>query len=178
MLTFQANGNRFNKLFLRGQWEGTNRFSIPIGFDDSDLVIEAANMARHRFTGGDWAQARILLDGCDAQLQARWGYDRQVQSTLSRMPRLLNGQNVAYWIIYPPNLLLNRVSTIVQFRVKVLANGAAADCVIQTANWDAKATRQTCATLIKNAKFEPALDAAGQPVDALYRGSYMMVMFD
>lgn len=179
MLTFQARGNRAGNLFLRGRWNGGGGTAgIIVELVGGGLVIEAPGMAQHRFNLGSLEEAQALLDACDAQLLQEWGFDGQVQSTLSRQPNLLNGENVAYWIIYPPNLLINRVSTIVQFRATVTAIGAITDCVIQTANWDRKASRQTCAALGKDARFEPALDASGKPVDALYRGSYMMVMFD
>lgn len=178
MLIFQASVRRPGTLFLRGRWDGPARSAVAADFSADALLLQGAGMPGHRFALTDMGQAQSLLDGCDAELPNNWGFDTQVQTGLTRLPRLLNGQNVGYWIIYPPNLLLNRVSTIVQFRLKVLASGMVSDCVIQTNNWDAKATRQTCQAFMEDARFEPALNAAGEPVDALFRGSYMMVMFD
>lgn len=177
MMTFQARGPRGGNLFARGRTYQTLPVHVQISGADEYLLLQAAGMQPHRFRFGPAADVFSMLADCDAQLARKWGFADDNMAALSRPPVLQNRSLMADLIKYPPNLILNRISLIMQIRVNVAADGTATDCVIQAPQWDWRHTRRTCRALERGAVFAPALDKNGNPVAAPFRLSYMMLVF-
>ena len=74
--------------------------------------------------------------------------------------------------------MLNRLSLMVQTRMRVSDTGEVSDCVVQYSNFTKKEQRAICGMLEDRAQFEPARDAPGNPVPALTRASFLMFVFD
>lgn len=142
------------------------------------MTIDAQEMEPQTIRIGAMGDKLAGLHECEQALVDHWGFDHAQQSSLARMPELTNRDRVNYWIIYPPNLMLNRISKIVQFRARVDENGEVDECIIQAPAWNSRYLRQSCRAITQGAQFNPALDANGNPVPALWRATMIFVMFD
>lgn len=179
MLSFQAVGPRPVPLFARGSFSTPDAAAgIALNPPTDELMIDGPDMQSQLLKTGNMEAPLAMLDGCEDQLLTKWGFDPETEAQLTSHPELTNGQQVGYWIIYPAQLVISHKSAIVQFRVRVDTSGRVSECDVQAPNWKPKDKRQVCRALKKGAEFKPALDADGNPVEALFRASHMMVSFD
>ena len=101
-----------------------------------------------------------------------WGIDVATQSSLRHGP--LPTGNPGTWISdnnYPRDLVQNGSQGIVQFRLIVDPTGAPTSCHIQKSTRPVGFDDVVCAAMIRNARFEPAIDAQGKPVTSYFRSS-------
>lgn len=104
------------------------------------------------------------LRECTAGLPERWGLDPAVQRSLSRAPVPID---TASWIgpgSYPWEYLRNAMSVRVFVRLMTDEQGAVSQCVVQSPRGENIAGAIVCRELVRNARFEPALDLEGHPV--------------
>ena len=113
---------------------------------------------------GSMVEPLRQLRECTATLPERWGLDPAVQRTLSRAPVPID---IASWLgpgSYPLAYLRNAMSVRVFVRLMIDETGAVSECVAQSPRGENVAGTVVCRELVKNARFEPALDAEGNPV--------------
>jgi hypothetical protein len=159
-------------MFVRGWAEER----LPVGFNldpaASSITLETARMAPLTLQHGPLEELLGFLRECESGLARQWGF---AQPT-AQEAQLSNREVLGRKMFYPENLLLNRVSAIVQFRVTVGEDGKAEDCVMQAPNWESRFKRDTCSAIRRHARFEPARDSQGKPVPGLFRASTMFLM--
>ena len=98
-----------------------------------------------------------------------WGLDPTVQASLSRRATPL--RSPGEWLRsadYPGPMMFKGNQALVQFRLEVDELGAVTNCHIQGHTKPEGFADLTCKLIIKRAKFQPALDAAGKPAKSYY----------
>ena len=109
------------------------------------------------------------LEACTDDLLRGWKIDVEAHRNLSR-PATPTG-NPGEWMgnnDYPAAMLAGGYQGIVHFRLIVDAAGKPASCHIQQSTRPAEFDEAVCKGIMRRAKFEPALDAAGNPVISYY----------
>ncbi|MGN3974847.1 TonB family protein [Tsuneonella sp. SYSU-LHT278] len=117
-------------------------------------------------------EAFAALDTCIDDLVGSWGYDPVQVQSLTRGPEPKT--NPGSWMNpadYPQGLSRQGVGGIVRFRLDVDDQGKPARCVVQAAFTDPAFEEAACKILMEKARFDPALDAQGNPVAAYWRSS-------
>lgn len=112
------------------------------------------------------------LDKCIDNLVATWGIDVEKHRSLTRVatPK----QAPSKWIVssdYPKNMLLARQSAIIEFRLNVGPDGTPTACRIQSTTRPKEFDDAVCKSVMRRARFLPALDADGVPIASYYRDS-------
>jgi hypothetical protein len=111
------------------------------------------------------------LDGCAQELPRKWGLDPAVQQSLQRRATPIDQ---ASWLApgsYPWQFLRNSQSLIVNLRMLVDEDGVPTECVVQAPKTQSGAEALTCREILKTARFDPALDRAGNPVPSYFATS-------
>jgi TonB family protein len=118
---------------------------------------------------GPLGDAIAALNQCSEDLVYSWGFDLDQHRTASRRPVWLNEQAIAEKLQseYPVGALKNGRQAILRMRVTVDAEGKVEDCVLLSVAQEGDVKSRACQQM-ERAKFEPALDAAGQPMRSYY----------
>ena len=117
------------------------------------------------------------LDACARALDEQWRKAAAAGASPVSQPEVLRPNETLWHLEYPANLLLNRISGLVELRVTVDPTGRARDCVVQMATWASRFGEDACHRMEESARFEPARNAQGQPVPALYRAAVMFTIY-
>lgn len=118
---------------------------------------------------GPLASALAALNQCSEDLIYSWGLDLEQHRTATRRTVFLNGQNVSNAMAerFPSDLARAEGQAIVRLRVIVSAEGKVENCLLLNQTSRPKAAAPACKAMDK-ARFEPALDAQGQPMRSYY----------
>lgn len=110
---------------------------------------------------------------CVDELYKTWGLDPAQQMALTRFASPLPSAVRRTQEDYPSRQRMNGISAFVPVRLLVSADGNASSCVVQSAvDQDFKAA--VCSHLA--GKYEPALDAKGNPIASMYYTSVLYLM--
>ena len=112
------------------------------------------------------------LDKCIDDLLTTWGVDVERHKTLSQpaKPLLSPGQ----WITssdYPLQMLDTGQPGLVNFRLSIGADGIPTACDIQATTRNKAFDDAVCKSVMRRARFSPALDAQGQPIATYYQNA-------
>jgi TonB family protein len=118
------------------------------------------------------------LNGCLQTLADKWAAPVSGDRRPASEPELLNPDENDWRKKYPQNLLLNRISGLVELRMTVGENGRARDCVVQASIWHSRFGETACADFEKWARFKPASDASGNPIASPYRTAAIFAIYD
>lgn len=132
-------------------------FHMLAGFD---LVLET----------GPMDLALDALRKCSWDMVAKWGLDVEQQKRLTRRPTPTRSWST--WFDhrdYPREMLRRGIQAIVNFRVLVDGTGKPTSCHVQTSSQPQEFDVMVCRSVMKRARFEPALDADGRPVPSYWR---------
>jgi TonB family protein len=112
------------------------------------------------------AAAVESLRECEEDALRRWGIDPAARASIGRLPRPVGGSALGWfrWQDYPKQAVRERAAGTVVVRVDVDPAGNPARCVVVSSSGHAALDKTTCASVMKRARFEPALDAGGRPV--------------
>lgn len=129
--------------------------------------IEVTRAIRQPFIleTGSLGAPLAALEKCTDELLDHWGIDVAKHASLSRKVRPLS--NPGYWVTsrdYPTQMWMTGKRAIVQFRLDVDAAGKPTACHIQQSTRPKAFDDAVCGAIMRNARFEPALDAAGNPI--------------
>lgn len=110
------------------------------------------------------------LRTCLDELVRRWGLDPAQQRTLSRLARPVDLPGWARRVQagYPPQMLRAGRSAMVPIRLLVGTEGRPTACLPHKISANAVFEEHACGALMRYARFEPALDAGGQPIASAY----------
>lgn len=109
---------------------------------------------------------------CIDTMIASWGVDVERHKKLTRAvePTVSPGK----WVVsndYPEKMLSQLQSAIVEFRLSIDTEGNPTQCVIQLTTRQKEFDKAVCDSLMRRAKFLPALDEEGKPLASYYRNS-------
>lgn len=129
--------------------------------------IEVGRPVRYPFIleTGSLGPPLAALRKCTDELLDHWGIDVAKHASLSR--RVTPKNNPGKWMTprdYPMQMALQGKRAIVQFRLVIDAVGVPSSCHIQQSTRPKAFDDAVCAAIMRNARFEPALDAEGKPL--------------
>jgi TonB family protein len=119
---------------------------------------------------GAMHQPMNAMRTCIDELLGHWGLDASVQRTLSRRAAPLAQESWAKRIQarYPTDMLRAGRSGLAVIRLIVGADGKPASCIPNKDAPDRAFDEEACKVLRRYARFEPALDAGGQPTASFW----------
>ena len=129
------------------------------------------------FETGSLGKPFEALRKCTDNLVTTWGLDPKQQRALTKSPKPLS--KPTWWLSsndYPTGMLNLGKQALVNFRLSVDAQGIPTACEIQSSYNDKTFDEVTCATLMRRARFSPALDAQGQAVPSFYVNTVRWIM--
>lgn len=106
---------------------------------------------------------------CTERLVRKWGLDPAAQAALKRPAT--PSSDPGKWLLstdYPLAQLMFGKQALVNFRLNVGKDGVPTACEVQKSYSDKAFDDRSCAMLMKRARFTPALDAQGQPIESYY----------
>lgn len=114
----------------------------------------------------------VALDKCIDNLMTTWGIDTERHKTLTR--KVQPQQSPGTWVVsgdYPLNMLESGQPAIVEFRLSVGADGMPTACHIQSTTRPKAFDDAVCKSVMRRARFDPALDATAKPLASYYRNT-------
>ena len=129
---------------------------------ESDLILET----------GPMDQPLKALRDCAWDTIRSWGLDVEQQRTLSR--KVSNRDPLKPWFRaddYPMKMLRGGYEGVVNFRLLVDSTGKPTSCRIQTSTRPKEFDDAVCRGAMSRARFNPALDAQGNPVPSYFRST-------
>jgi TonB family protein len=115
-------------------------------------------------------KARAALDQCEQLLMKSWGFD---PATIATPPRPV--ASPGQWVTnddYPTSALRRGDGGDVAFRLTIDPTGKPIACTVTVSGGAGDLDRRACALLMKRARFHPATDATGKPVQGLWATNF------
>ena len=156
--------------------EGAPDLRLPQLDKDAARTVEFIGVKQRgddiRLMTGPLHEAFAALDACALDLIGTWGLNVEQHRTATRMPQWTNRDGVVRRIVatYPRDAQQKGEQGIMRMRVIVSPEGKVEDCVILKATTTDRLDSPACRAMA-NAQFEPALDAAGQPMRSYFSES-------
>jgi len=107
-----------------------------------------------------------MLDQCNADLLASWGFSRADQQRLASPPTWDPSQFFKPRD-FPTDALLNRREGLTSLRFRVDEQGRASDCVVRRSSGTPSLDAKACEIITQRARFTPARDTSGRPMAAV-----------
>ena len=110
------------------------------------------------------------LNKCVENLLTSWGVDVEKHKSLSRAATPL--KSPGKWIVssdYPSDMLAVGQPALVNFRLSIGQDGVPTACHIQATTRPKEFDKAVCNSVMRRARFSPALDAQGQPLASYYQ---------
>lgn len=150
LYTFAADRGLVDKLAPGGLFKfKVPRLALELPVSESGLVMKA-------------------MDECVADLLASWGFSVEAQQRLASPPVPEPGRRLFHAEDYPETAMNNGRVGEAQVLIFVRADGSLADCTVAVSSGHKEIDEATCKSVLKRAKFQPALDKAGKAMDAPY----------
>jgi hypothetical protein len=121
---------------------------------------------------GSMGKPMAAMSQCIDQLVASWGVDVKRHANLSKKVTPLKSSTP--WVThhdFPGVMIQKQQPAIVNFRLSVDEKGVASACHIQKTHREKGFDDVVCKSMMKNARFLPALDANKVPIASYYLGS-------
>jgi hypothetical protein len=120
---------------------------------------------------GSMAEPLVKLRECTRNVMRGWGYDPVAIDSFQMGPKLLNPREIGSALL--GRFVRNGVghNSPLNFRLDIDEHGSATGCTVQHPRRGNEAEALICQTLLDKAEFEPARDAAGNPVRAPFVSS-------
>ncbi len=143
----------------------------------ADFVSISQRGRAVRFATGPLDKAFEVLNTCTQDMVREWGLDVERHLTATRLPEWTNERAIARRIQseYGSAALNRGEQAILRMRVIVNENGAVEECVLDEATETDRLKSFACREM-EAAKFEPALDAEGQPFRSYYATSIIYMI--
>lgn len=152
--------------------------SVPVDPAARTLYVDSVDMEPITLELGSMEAEYTRLDECARTLEGEWMRAASGDVRPASEPKLLEGKQANWRTKYPENLLLNRISGLVQMRMTIDEDGRARDCKVQASIWAKRFGEAACAKLQLWGRFEPARDTNGKAIPALYRTAVIFAVYD
>lgn len=126
---------------------------------------------------GPMDKPMAAMRACTDELVTHWGLDLARHTKLTK--GLVPASSPQTWISdtdYPMRMILTGQQGLVQFRLMVSEDGKPTSCHIQRSTRPQEFDDAVCRSLMKRARFTPALDADGKPMPSYFRSSVRFEM--
>ncbi|MGZ8979069.1 MAG: energy transducer TonB, partial [Allosphingosinicella sp.] len=112
------------------------------------------------------AAAVSALRDCEEDSLRQWGVDTAARAALRRLPKPAGAGAITWfrWQEYPDAAVIAGASGTVVTRIAVDSAGGAKSCTVVVSAGHPALDKRTCQSILKRARFEPALDSAGKAV--------------
>lgn len=140
--------------------------------------IEVRRGSRHiRFDTGNMEKPIAALNRCTADLARSWGLDPDRLRTASRAPTWRNEQAIVRKIVqtYPTEAIRRGERAIMEMRVLLGPDGKVTSCTLENSTKVESLESPACDAM-KQAEFDPALDATGTPISSLFATTIIYTM--
>ncbi len=141
------------------------------------LEIKRGNRQAVRLAPGSMGEPMTAMRTCTEELMTHWGIDVVAHRTLQRLPVPIG--NHGNWIVgyqYPTELLRRGMEGRVDFRLIIGPDGKPTDCKTHKSIRPAGFNEVVCQLLTRRARFEPAVDAKGEPIASYWHNSVRFVI--
>ncbi len=140
-----------------------------VGNGASALQIDGVFDNAVRLETGDLAPAMEAMDSCMSDFYREMGVDPDVQFSLSRPAMRKNFQYTARLVMnaYPSEMVRRRIEADVSLTVVVDPDGRVTQCSGTGPSEYPQFLEAACEVMTEHARYEPALDADGNPVATL-----------
>ena len=155
-----------------------NDFLVPLNTEAQTLFVDFPDRDPITLPLGAMTSEYAALDTCAEKVAEKWSRAASSGGEPAIPPQLLRGKETLWHVSYPPNLLLNRINGLVELRMTVDEKGRVRDCAVQLATWVRQFGDDACRKFKSEARFEPAKNAAGEPVPALFRTAVMYIIYN
>lgn len=132
------------------------------------IQIESRSRRSIIFETGSLHGVRSAMDECLISLVKYWGIDPETYADLIQNARPKHAKAWSRRISYPKRALRNNTMGALRIRMMIDAEGKPKNCHIIGAEATEDLSQGLCDSLMKYAKFEPALDENGKPTDGFY----------
>ena len=112
------------------------------------------------------------LDKCADDLLTSWGLDAEKHKNLRQEAKPM--KSPGKWIVssdYPLDMLMAGQPALVNFRLNIGTDGIPVSCHIQTTTRPKEFDKAVCKSVMRRARFSPALDAQGQPIATYFQSA-------
>lgn len=112
------------------------------------------------------------LNACIDDLMGHWGIDVEKHRNLKRPASPT--KSPSKWIMssdYPSNMLVSGQPAIIEFRLSIGTDGVPTHCHIQATTRPKAFDDAVCKSVMRRARFDPALDSEGKPIPSFYRNT-------
>ncbi len=136
---------------------------------DMDRLSITQGSRRVTLETGPLSDVLQIMNDCTAHILKTWGFDAGKLQNARNGPRLLNARSTARMVQedYPLRALRNQEQGTVGLLVKVNEEGKVYECEIVSDSGSNSLNTAACDGM-KRARFEPAMDEAGQPIKSYY----------
>ena len=119
---------------------------------------------------GSLANGMKLMDQCVDSLVESWGVFRDASGNFPGMATVTNEAQLTRFISeeYPIDALRKELGAVVRLRLSVGPDGKPTGCHLQTPVPLVSFSKDACDGMMRRARFEPPLDASGNPVASYY----------
>jgi TonB family protein len=147
--------------------------------ESAATFIEVSKAVRRPFVleTGSLAGPLAALRKCTDELLGHWGIDVAKHAKLMRpvSPK----SDPRDWVKprdYPPAMIMDGKRAIVHFRLNVGADGKPTACHIQQSTRPKAFDDAVCRAIMRNAEFDPALDAGGAPLASYWLNTVTFII--
>lgn len=144
---------------------------LDTAFADTIYYLSFRQRSREvRFETGPLGDAFKVLNQCSESFLGFWGLEVERHRSARRLPEWINREKLSRKIAsrYPAAAAYAGEGGITRMRVIVDENGKPESCVIEKATTADSLKSPACQLMMKEARFEPALDAEGKPMRSFY----------
>jgi len=161
-----------------GQWNRSEEKNIapafpilavePIGSSER-ITITQERETPVVFATGEMRGALVSLNDCVVSFIEHWGLDLAKHRTATRLPEWANMRSIVRRILssYPSSTIRGGEQGNIQIRVIIDERGQVTECHQLETNLR-EAVKSPLCPLMEDARFEPALDAQGQPMRSYF----------
>ena len=146
---------------------------LDTGFGAAVSYLSFRQRSREvRLDTGPLGEAFEVLNTCTRDMIRDWGFDVESQLAVVKGPVWTNQESVSRRIAdrYPAKALRRGESAVLRMRVTIDTEGRVEDCVINEVTMTEALESPACEEM-RRAEFEPAINAAGDPVRSFFTTS-------
>lgn len=141
------------------------------------LDVRTKKSPGFRLETGSMGNIMAAMRQCTRDLMEQWGIDVERHESMIRTPKPLN--DASDWVSekdYTSAMIRRGDQGVVRFRLSIDAEGSPTQCHVQGGTAPEALNDYACKLLLRRARFDPALDKNGEPMESFYRASVRFLL--
>jgi TonB family protein len=144
------------------------RNELARGFSSGLISFDAGGLVNDTLAIPQLAEALKVIDQCQSELLEDWGLSAADQARMAKAPQpIVPFENILSGNDYPMDAVRSNASGRASVFVRVDSGGKPGGCRVVHSSGHKSLDDASCRTLLR-AKYWPAMDKTGQPMDSLY----------